>query len=87
MAMKYTKVLKYMQEQGGRVEVTDTKLPEILGDYKLVAAMSAIRRLANLDVKVIRNGRKAIAYELVALRPASSPAVDPVTTDVVDPVA
>jgi hypothetical protein len=68
MAMKYTKVLKYMQENGGRVSVDpmDPKLSEILGTYKVVGAMSAIRRLAKLDVRPVRNGRKAIAYELVA---------------------
>ena len=66
MAMKYTKVLELMKANGGRVNVDDAKLLEILGDYKAVGAMSDIRRLAKLEVRTIREGRKAVAYELVA---------------------
>lgn len=71
MAMKYTRVLELMKSKGGRVEINDPELATALGDYKAVGAMSDIRRLAKLEVRTIREGRKAVAYELVASVPAA----------------
>lgn len=72
--MKYTKVLDVMKSKGGRVAIDDPELAAVLGKQSVVGAMSAIRRLAKLDVKVIREGRKAVAYELAALAPQSAAA-------------
>lgn len=75
MAMKYTRVLTLMQELGGRVAVDDAALLTILDGYKAVSAMSDIRSKAKLEVRTIREGRKAVAYELVAATPATDGAV------------
>lgn len=81
MAMKYIKVLELMKAKGGRVEVTDPELSAALGVYKAVGAMSDIRRYAKLEVRAIRDGRKAIAYELVV------PVVSADTTSTPTPTA
>jgi hypothetical protein len=82
MAMKYTKVLDLMRRKGGRVEITDPELATVLGDYKAVGAMSDIRRFAKLEVRTVREGRKAVAYELVATTPVVDAPEAPVTSDV-----
>jgi hypothetical protein len=79
MAMKYEKVLELMKTKGGRVDINDPELATVLGDYKVVGAMSDIRRLAKLEVRTIREGRKAVGYELVATTPAVAP--EPVASD------
>ena len=68
MARKYTKVLELMQAKGGRVEIADEDLTALLGRlmYRLASYMSSIRRRAKLEVKAVRDGRKVVAYELVA---------------------
>jgi len=57
-----------MEAKGGRVEVTDTDLDALLGKlmYRKASYMSNIRRRAGIEVRAIRNGRKVVAYELVA---------------------
>ena len=83
MARKYTKVLALMQEKGGRIEVADPELNALLGRliYKLAGYMSNIRRRAKLEVKAVRQGRKVVAYELVAATPVeTTPAEQPAAT-------
>ena len=76
MARKYEKVLKLMQDKGGRIAVEDADLQTTLGRliYKTPGYMSCIRRYAKLEVRAVRNGRKVTAYELVAMVP-ETPAV------------
>jgi len=70
---KYEKVLKLMQDKGGRVAVNDADLSNLLGRlaYRIPTYMSQIRRQAKLEVKNIREGRKVVAYELAALAPTT----------------
>jgi len=81
MARKYTKVLEVMKAKGGRVELTDPDLNQVLGRlmYKVSGYMSCIRRYAHLEVKAVRDGRKVVAYELVSLTAAPA-AVETVDT-------
>lgn len=79
MARKFTKVLALMQSKGGRLELNDSDLVALLGDgedglmYRVASYFSNIRRRAGLEVRAIRNGRKVVAYELVA---TAAPATD-----------
>lgn len=75
---KYLKVLELMKTKGGKVEATDPDLTALLGGpvgqtgsvlYRLPTYMSFIRKFAKLEVTGIRNGRKVVAYELVAVAP------------------
>jgi hypothetical protein len=83
---KYEKVLKLMQSKGGRLEVDDPDLVALLGDvhYRLSTYIWSIRKNAHLEVKDIRNtdpargnGRKAVAYELVAVASTETPVTAP----------
>jgi hypothetical protein len=80
MERKYAKIIKLMESKGGRVEVSDPDLAVILGDalYRVASYIWDIKHYAGLDVKAIRNGRKGVAYELVAIAPATpaAPAAD-----------
>jgi hypothetical protein len=80
MERKYAKIIKLMESKGGRVEVTDPDLSAILGKalYRVASYIWDIKHYAGLDVKAIRNGRKVVAYELVAIAPATpaAPAAD-----------
>lgn len=81
---KYEKVLDLMRNRpNGRIELTDPELNELLDRstkdkqslmYRIATYMSFIRRYKNLQVRGIRNGRKVVAYELVALADAQAPA-------------
>jgi hypothetical protein len=79
---KYERVLKLMQDKGGKLAVDDPDLLALLGRlvYRLPTYMSYIRRFAHLEVTGIRNtdpargnGRKVVAYELVAVATDSVP--------------
>ncbi len=83
---KYEHVLKLMQTKGGKLEVADPDLVTLLGDvyYRLPTYISYIRRFAHLEVNGIRNadpakgnGRKVVAYELVAVAPEQTPVTAP----------
>lgn len=85
MERKYAKIIKLMESKGGRVEVTDPDLSAILGSalYRVASYIWDIKHYAGLEVKAVRQGRKVVAYELVALTqsaPVADP-VDPVVTD------
>ena len=81
MSLKYTNVLEVMNAMGGRVELSDPELFQVLGSlmYKVSGYMSCIRRYAHLEVKAVRDGRKVVAYELVSLTAAPA-AVETVDT-------
>lgn len=76
----YTHVLDLMKKNGGRVDLDSPELAKILTNeknskstmYRVAGYIYDIRKYAKLDVKAIRNGRKVVAYELVAL--ATEPA-------------
>ena len=82
MARKFTKVLALMQSKGGRLELDDKDLIDMLGEgedglmYRVASYFSAIRRRAGLEVKAVRNGRKVVAYELVAQTGSDTPTTD-----------
>lgn len=71
---KYQLVLDLMKARGGRVEVADPELQALLGKMapRISVFMSHIRRLAKLEVKTIRDHRKAIAFELVVANPGAT---------------
>lgn len=85
MARKFTKVLTLMQAKGGRIELNDADLVALLGEdrsqgglmYRVASYFSNIRRRAGLDVRAVRNGRKVVAYELVAVVPTATESADP----------
>lgn len=85
MERKYAKIIKLMESKGGRVEVSDPDLAAILGAalYRVASYIWDIKHYAGLEVKAIRNGRKVVAYELVALSPATpaAPVADEPATD------
>lgn len=86
MVRKYVKVLDVMRAKGGRVAVNDPDMLAVMGNLteKHVASlMWRIRTHAGLEVRGIRNGRKVVAYELVAM--ASDPVVD-ATVDTTDDI-
>lgn len=72
MARKFSKVLALMQSKGGRLELADPDLVSMLGEgddglmYRVASYFSAIRKRGGLDVRAVRDGRKVVAYELVA---------------------
>lgn len=78
---KYEKVLNLMRSKGGRVELTDPELLTLLErengkknlTYRISAYMWSIRKIAHLDVRSIRQGRKVVAYELESMIPAGGP--------------
>lgn len=68
---KFERVLALMvAKPDGKVAVNDPELIAILGDklagYRLPMYMTAIRKRGGFDVKGIREGRKVVAYQLVA---------------------
>ena len=85
MARKFTKVLSLMQSKGGRLDINDADLVALLGDgedglmYRVASYFSNIRRRAGLEVRAIRNGRKVVAYELVAAVAPTSDSAAPAT--------
>lgn len=86
MAEKYERVLDLMRTKpDGRIEVNDPELLTLLGTlaYRIPTYISCIRRLSKLDVKGIREGRKVVAYQLVALTPdaPATEAAAPATED------
>jgi hypothetical protein len=83
MARKFTKVLALMETKGGRVDVTDSDLNALLGKlmYRVASYMSAIRRRGGKEVRAIRNGRKVVAYELVASAGSSADVAAPATDE------
>jgi hypothetical protein len=87
MERKFAKIIKLMESKGGRVEVTDPDLKDILGDalYRVASYIWDIKHYAGLDVKAIRAGRKVVAYELVAT--ASAPVADNSAAPVTDGTA
>ena len=68
MTRKFAQIIKLMESKGGRVEVSDPDLAAILGKalYRVASYIWDIKHYAGLEVKAIRNGRKVVAYELVA---------------------
>lgn len=88
---KYERVLELMKSKGGTIAVDDPELVDLLKSdrgargevlYRLPTYISFIRRFAHIDVKGKRQGRKVVAYELVAMAPAdSAPATSEPTTD------
>lgn len=68
----YVHVLELMKKNGGRVDLDNTELIGLVGDtmYRVAGYIYDIRKYAKLEVRAIRNGRKVVAYELVASSPA-----------------
>jgi hypothetical protein len=75
---KYLRVLDLMKSKGGRLTVDDADLKVLLGTapktgkeliYRVATYMSYIRRFAKLEVKTIRTGKRAVAYELIVVNP------------------
>jgi hypothetical protein len=71
--------------------LSDPELQAILGRlmYRVASYMSNIRRRAGLEVRAVRDGRKVVAYELVAATPSAvhaSPADASESTDSDSPV-
>lgn len=92
MERKFVKVIKLMESKGGRVDVTDPDLKDILGDalYRVASYIWDIKHYAGLEVKAVRNGRKVVAYELVAaVAPTTDEAPEPsdATSESVPPTA
>jgi hypothetical protein len=83
MVRKFAQIIKLMESKGGRVEVTDPDLAAILGDalYRVASYIWDIKHYAGLEVKAIRNGRKVVAYELVATASAPADATVSAATD------
>jgi hypothetical protein len=75
--MLWTKVLELMRNKGGRVELTDPDLENLLGRtmYRISTYMWYIRTQAQVEVRAIRNGRKVVAYELAAVQAPAGRAV------------
>lgn len=70
---KYLKVLALLKEKG-RVSLVDPDLLALLdrGDkknlaYRMTTYVSYIRRFAKIEVKALRTGRVAWAYELIPI--------------------
>lgn len=65
----FHKILELAKEKGGRVEVTDPALSDIMTQngkdtmYRLPTQMSGIRRVEKIEVVAIRKGKKVIAYD------------------------
>lgn len=81
----YTHVLEIMKKNGGKVALDNPDLVKLLESnksgkstmYRVAGYIYDIRKYAKLDVKALRNGRKVVAYELVALSPANDTATAP----------
>jgi len=77
---KYLLVLELLKSKG-RLAVDDAELTAVLGTarktgkpliYRVATYMSYIRRFAKLEVKTVRSGKLAVAYELVVANPAAT---------------
>ncbi len=85
----YTHVLDIMKKNGGSVALDNPDLAKLLESnksgkstmYRVAGYIYDIRKYAKLDVKAIRKGRKVVAYELVALSPASETAPAPAVAE------
>lgn len=80
MVRKFQKVLNVMQSKGGRVELNDPDMLAVMGgltEKHVPSLMWRIRTHAGLEVRGIRNGRKVVAYELVALAKDATTEVEP----------
>jgi hypothetical protein len=81
---KHLRVLEVLKNAGGRIDANDPRLLAVLGDklmYRIACYISDIRTYNKLDVKAIRNGRKVVAYELVAMNPPATEAETPVPAE------
>lgn len=71
---KYEHVLALMKRKGGRLELSDPDLHQLLGPMvkRVSVYMSFIRRFSKLDVQSERQGKTVVAYSLIEVNPSAT---------------
>ena len=79
----FHKILELAKENGGRLQVDDPKLLDIMTQngkdtmYRLPTQMSGIRRVESIEVVAIRKGKKVIAYDFPVLKSLDAEGLTP----------